>query len=238
MGYTTAQAKSFIGQIASLMQEEARKRGYEIVSTAIAQAIIESAAGTSSLGYKYHNYFGMKCGKSWKGASVNMKTKEEYKVGTLTTIRDNFRAYSSMAEGVRGYYDFISATRYLNLKTATTPKQYAEMLKADKYATSSSYVNTLVNTVNKYGLAKYDEVYVPKTPTAVTHRTLKKGCKGDDVKALQTFLNINGFCCGIADGVFGVKTETAVKAWQKANNLVPDGIIGVKSWAVLDNQLS
>lgn len=157
MGYSTAQAKAFINQIAPLIVAEGKKRGYKVFSTVIAQAIIESASNTSVLGYKYCNYFGMKCGSTWKGASVNLKTKEEYKVGVLTTIKDNFRAYSSMSEGVAGYYDFISAKRYSNLKTASTAKQYAEYLKADGYATSSTYVNTLVSTVNKYDLTKYDK---------------------------------------------------------------------------------
>jgi flagellum-specific peptidoglycan hydrolase FlgJ len=52
MGYTIAQAKTFIEQIAPLMQKEAKKRGYIIVSTAISQSVVESAAGTSSLGYR------------------------------------------------------------------------------------------------------------------------------------------------------------------------------------------
>lgn len=156
MGYTSAQAKAFIDMIAPMMVAEGRARGYKVISTAIAQAIIEGAAGTSGLA-KYHNHWGLKCGSSWKGKSVNMKTKEEYKVGTLTTIKDNFRAYDSDQEGVKGYYDFIGTKRYANLKTATSYKQYAEMLKADGYATSSTYINTLCTTVRKYGLDKYDE---------------------------------------------------------------------------------
>lgn len=156
MGYTSAQAKEFINMIAPIIVAEGKKRGYKVFSTVIAQAIVESASGTSSLGYKYHNYFGMKCGSSWRGSSVNMRTKEEYKVGVLTNIRDNFRVYESMEAGVAGYYDFISTKRYANLKTATDYVQYAERLKADGYATSSSYVNTLVNTVRKYNLTKYD----------------------------------------------------------------------------------
>lgn len=156
MGYSTAQAKAFINQIAPIIVAEGKKRGYRVFSTVIAQAIIESASNTSILGYKYCNYFGMKCGKSWKGSSVNLRTKEEYTVGTLTTIKDNFRAYANMEAGVAGYYDFIQASRYANLKTAVSAKQYAEYLKADGYATSSTYVNTLVSTVNKYDLTKYD----------------------------------------------------------------------------------
>ncbi len=165
MGYSSAQAKEFINKIAPLIVAEGKKRGYKIFSTVIAQAIIESASGTSSLGYKYHNYFGMKCGSSWKGKSVNLRTKEEYTVGTLTSIRDNFRVFNSMAEGVAGYYDFISTKRYANLKSAQTAQEYAERLKKDGYATSSTYVNTLVNTVKKYNLTKYDTgaiEYFPK----------------------------------------------------------------------------
>lgn len=155
MGYTTAQAKNFIKEIAPLIQAESKKRGYKVCSTVIAQAIVESGI-TSTLAVKYHNYFGMKCGSSWKGKSVNLKTKEEYTVGVLTTIKDNFRVYGSMAEGVVGYYDFVSAKRYANLKTAKDYVQYAEYLKQDGYATSSTYVNTLVSVVKKYDLTKYD----------------------------------------------------------------------------------
>ncbi len=157
MGYSSAQAKAFINMIAPLMVAEGHNRGYNIISTAIAQAIIEGAAGTSGLA-KYHNHWGLKCGSSWKGKSVNMKTKEEYTVGTLTTIKDNFRAYDTDAEGVAGYYDFISIKRYANLKNAKNYVEYANMLKADGYATSSTYVNTLCSTVVKYDLQKYDTV--------------------------------------------------------------------------------
>lgn len=159
MGYTEQQAKEFINRIAPLMINEAKARGYMIVSTAIAQAIIEGAAGTSGLA-KYHNHWGLKCGSSWKGKSVNMKTKEEYTVGTLTTIKDNFRAYDSDLEGVKGYYDFISTKRYANLRTAKNYVEYANYLKLDGYATSSTYVNTLCTTVRKYNLDKYDSMSI------------------------------------------------------------------------------
>ena len=157
MGYSASQAKAFIEYIAPLIQREGFARGYSIVSTTIAQAVIEGACGTSKLARDYHNHWGLKCGKSWKGKSVNMKTKEEYTPGQLTDIRDNFRAYDSDQEGVEGYYDFINTSRYSNLRDAKTYRQFAEYLKADGYATSSSYVNTLCNTVKKYDLTRYDE---------------------------------------------------------------------------------
>jgi len=157
MGYSASQAKAFIEHIAPLIQREGFARGYSIVSTTIAQAVIEGACATSKLARDYHNHFGMKCGKSYKGKSVNMRTKEEYTPGTLTDIRDNFRAYDSDVEGVEGYYDFINAKRYANLREAKTYRQFAEYLKADGWATSSTYVNTLCNTVKKYDLTRFDE---------------------------------------------------------------------------------
>lgn len=220
---TTEQCKKFIAEIVPLMQSEAKARGYRICSTAIAQACIESAYGTSSLGYKYNNYFGMKCGSKWQGKSVNLKTKEEYTVGTLTSISDNFRVYDSMVEGVKGYYDFISSARYKNLLTARTPKEYAEMLKQDGYATSSTYINTLVTTVAKWNLDKYDFMknYQP---------ILRKGDKGEDVKMLQKALNANGYNLTV-DGIFGTNTYNAVVAFQGEKGITKDGIVGNITWS-------
>ena len=226
------ECKKFVNEIAPIIQKVAKEKGYPICSTVIAQACIESAYGTSSLGWKYHNYFGMKCGSSWKGASVNMKTKEEYTVGTLTTIRDNFRVYPTMEDGVRGYYDFISTKRYANLKTATTPQMYAERLKADGYATSSSYVNTLMNTVRKWDLDKYDSNN-PVTDTIHDPKPiLKQGSKGDWVTIAQGRLVVAGYHINV-DGIFGPKTKEAVIQFQKANGLAADGIIGPKTWSKL-----
>ena len=156
---SSAQAKEFIQRIAPIIQDEAKARGYKVCSPIIAQACIESAFGTSSLGYRWHNYFGMKCGSAWKGNSVNLKTKEEYTVGKLTTIRDNFRAYPTMEDGVKGYFDFISAKRYSDLKSAVSPEEYLQKIKADGYATSSRYVQTNMDCVRKYDLFKWDWNY-------------------------------------------------------------------------------
>lgn len=224
---------TFISEIAPLMVIEAKKRGYKIVSTAIAQAIIESRWGESGLA-KYHNYFGLKCGSKWTGKSVNMKTKEEYTPGTLTTISDNFRVYDSMADGVKGYYDFISAYRYANLKVANTPKQYAEYLKSDGYATSSTYVSTLVNTVDKYNLALFDaelsgsESDPNRNPYLEPTKNVKYGSRGNDVRWLQVELGRKGYNL-VVDGIAKDKTINALKEFQKESGLVVDGICGVKT---------
>ena len=63
-------------------------------------------------------------------------------------------------------------------------------------------------------------------------KILKKGSKGDEVEVLQHLLNVKGHKVTI-DGDFGVKTEVAVKAYQKAKGLTADGIVGPKTWAAL-----
>lgn len=154
----TTEQKTFIENIAAAARKHAANYGIAVISPIIAQAINESGWGKSTLAAKYHNYFGMKCGSAWKGKSVNMSTCEEYEVGVLTQIKDNFRVYDSLEEGVKGYFDFISASRYANLKGVTDPKTYIENIKADGYATSSQYVKNLLNLVSAYNLTQYDNI--------------------------------------------------------------------------------
>ena len=146
----------FIEQIADCVEKYAYVYGIEVHSPIIAQAMLESGWGKSSLASKYHNYFGLKCGGAWKGKSVNMATKEEYKVGTLTNIRDNFRVFDSMEDGVKGYFDFINTKRYANLKGVRSPEEYVRRIKADGYATSSSYVDTLLKVIRDNNLTRFD----------------------------------------------------------------------------------
>ena len=153
----------FIEQIATYVKKYAYLYGIEVHSPIIAQAILESGWGKSSLASKYHNYFGLKCGGAWKGKSVNMATKEEFKVGTLTNIRDNFRVFDSMEDGVKGYFDFINYSRYANLRGVKDPEEYCRRIKADGYATSSAYVTNLMSVIRVNNLTRFDtDVEEPK----------------------------------------------------------------------------
>lgn len=172
---TEKQINDFIKTIAPIIQEYAKKNGYKIASAIIAQACLESAYGLSGLSANYYNYFGLKCGSAWKGKSVNLSTKEEYTKGTLTNIKDNFRVFDNMAAGVAGYFEFISTTRYKNLKTAKTPQEYLERIKADGYATSSTYVANNMALIEKYNLTKYDDFSkIAQEKKKTTKKTAKK----------------------------------------------------------------
>lgn len=155
--------KEFILTIAPIIQRVANERGYKFPSAIIAQACNESAYGRSSLGKNYNNFFGLKCGSAWKGKSVNLTTKEEYTVGTLTEIKDNFRVYDTMKDGVYGYFNFINYSRYSNLKDSVSSRNYLELIKSDGYATSSKYVDNVYAVVEAQCLLKWDFIQL-ETP--------------------------------------------------------------------------
>lgn len=149
--------QNFINKIGPIIAREAFARGYKYPSAIIAQACKESRFGDSKIMAKAHNYFGMKCGKSWKGKAFSAKTGEEYTPGKITNITACFRAYISMEAGVKGYFDFISTPRYANLKSATSVEDFCNKIKADGWATDSTYSSSLVDYVNKYALRSFDQ---------------------------------------------------------------------------------
>lgn len=173
--YNSEDIKNFIAYMQPIIQKEAFKRGYKIISTALAQAIIEGGCNTSDLARIHHNHFGMKCSESWLKAgkpAVNYKTMEEYN-GTYVKITDWFRSYPEGDEsGVAGYYDFISTPRYKNLKSAKDYQEYARFLKQDGWATSGSYVKTLCDVVKKYNLMRFDDVAVEYFPIVTGYSSI------------------------------------------------------------------
>ena len=69
--------------------------------------------------------------------------------------------------------------------------------------------------------------------TAGTQPMVYRGSRGDAVRRLQELLHKKGFDCGAVDGIFGSKTYAAVVAFQKANGLSADGIVGPLTWGKL-----
>jgi peptidoglycan hydrolase-like protein with peptidoglycan-binding domain len=62
---------------------------------------------------------------------------------------------------------------------------------------------------------------------------LRRGSRGPAVVRLQTLLTTAGFNPGATDGIFGSRTFAAVQAFQAANGLAVDGIVGVQTWTAL-----
>lgn len=74
---------------------------------------------------------------------------------------------------------------------------------------------------------------VPNVYYSVRLPLLKRGSEGAAVKTMQLMLLVNGYDVLAEYGSVGDKTETALKAYQKANSLEVDGKCGEKTWVAL-----
>lgn len=164
---TTSEVNNFINMIAPIAQAQAAKHEHKIfASVCIAQACCESAYGTSPRMKNANALFGIKVGSSkhrfgtaWKGKAYSTKTKECYDGKTYTQITDMFRAYDSIGDSVEDYFDMIcTSSRYSGALNQPTPRKCIEGIQKAPYATSPTYVSTIMSIINKYNLTKYDTV--------------------------------------------------------------------------------
>lgn len=125
-------------------------------SITVAQAILKSGWGQSSLSTSAHNLFGIK--GSYNGHSVVMRTREVYG-GRSVYVNANFRAYANNSESVTDHGRFLNVnSRYRNLLGDTNYVSVANKLRQDGYATDPSYANSLINLVRTYNLTQLDSV--------------------------------------------------------------------------------
>ncbi len=151
--------EEFIKRIADLVIKYAPQYDIKVHSPIIAQAILESASGTSELAVNACNYFGLKYRENRCPSASGTYTKvgsEQKEDGSYVSSTMLWFKFPDMESGVKGYFDFINTSNYSNLKGVTDPKTYLENIKADDYATSKNYVTNLMNVIDKYDLTKYD----------------------------------------------------------------------------------
>ena len=217
-------AEQFLTIIKPVVIADMKKTGI-LASLTAAQAFIESAKGNSGLTAKANNLFGMK--GSYNGQYIIMPTKE-FVNGQYITVNAKFRKYSSWSESIADHSNlFLRSSRYSNLRDCKDYKMACKNVQADGYVTSPTYANTLIKTIETYGLYSWDGVELKPTgnPYPVPTKNLKKGSRGNDVRWLQYELTQRGYHL-ICDGIFGAKTDQAVRAFQANNKLVVDGIVG------------
>lgn len=228
MAYT---AEEFLAKIKPDVIADMKSSGI-LASLTGAQALIESNKGNSGLAKKANNLFGIKANKSWKGEYVTMPTKE-YVNGKYITVDAKFRKYSSWEASINDHSKFLKDNkRYANLIGVTNYQLACKLIQQDGYATSPTYAKTLTDTIERYKLYEWDKEAIAGSGEIIKP-TLRRGDKNDYVLHWQKYLSMAGFYHGAIDGIFGAQTEQAVKDWQKANGLNPDGIIGAKSWGAL-----
>lgn len=152
----------FIPTIAPLVVSENQRRGNPLFSSVvIAQAICESAWGQSKLMMKANAIFGIKAFSGWKGKVYNAKTQECYDGSTYTNITACFRAYNSLSESISDYFDLITKSeRYRKACVSDSPLECITAIKNGGYATSPTYINTIMSIIKSNNLTKYDNMKI------------------------------------------------------------------------------
>ena len=153
---------TFIERITPFISLYAAQYGFGVVSAIVAQAILESANGTSELAVHANNFFGLKHSKGRCPTATGVYAKkgsEQLPDGSYVSGDMLWCKFPTMEAGVQGYFDFLKNGwgRYDNLIGITDPQTYLETIRADGYATSLDYVKKVWAVLLKYDLRQYDE---------------------------------------------------------------------------------
>lgn len=138
----------YIGKYAAMAVDQQSEFGIP-ASITLAQGLLESAAGQSTLAREGNNHFGIKCHADWKGE---------------TMLRDDdapdecFRVYENAAHSFDDHSRFLCRKRYAPLFThdVTDYQAWARGLSACGYATDPQYADRLIAIIERYALYLYD----------------------------------------------------------------------------------
>lgn len=143
-------AQKYVTRFESIARTEMEKFGIP-ASISLAQGLVESRAGTSTLARRNNNHFGMKCfsKKCPKGHCSN-HTDDSHK--------DFFRVYDNAWESWRAHSQMLATGRYASLKKyGRDYRNWAYGLKTLGYATDRNYADKLIGMIERYNLHKYDK---------------------------------------------------------------------------------
>jgi len=146
---TTDLVWAYIDQYKEIAKDNMRKYGVPS-SITMAQAILESGAGTGPLSVNANNHFGIKCHKGWTGPSVS---HDDDSAGEC------FRKYDQPGESFQDHSMFLTTrSRYASLFTLDKDdyKAWAKGLRSAGYATDSRYPEKLIGLIDRYQLNKFD----------------------------------------------------------------------------------
>ena len=219
---TQAQNSAFIDYIEKYKKtaiKEMERAGVP-ASIKLAQALLESNAGRSTLARKANNHFGMKCGSSWKGKTFHREDDDYDEFGNLK--KSCFRAYRKAVDSYIAHSEFLrdpkKAHRYgflFRIET-TNYKRWARGLKKAGYATAGNYDNKLISLIETYNLHEYDKM----RNNAFPDRPENEAIAGLDLR------KINGAKVvfaknGITVQDISFKTDVSLNALKKYNENLP-----------------
>ncbi len=143
-------ALSYIERYKDLAISEMMRTGVP-ASITLAQGMIESDFGRSTLAREANNHFGIKCHNGWTGPSINYDDDRR---------NECFRKYRNAEESFKDHSDFLRyGSRYRSLFDLRTGdyKSWAHGLKKAGYATNPDYANLLIRKIEENNLAQLDD---------------------------------------------------------------------------------
>lgn len=118
-------------------------------SITLAQGLLESGAGRSTLATQGNNHFGIKCHSEWQGASMLRNDDKP---------NECFRVYGSVTDSFRDHSLFLRKNRYASLFDLDIKdyQGWARGLKKCGYATDPNYAARLISIIELYQLNRFD----------------------------------------------------------------------------------
>ena len=183
-------------------------------SITLAQGLVESDAGRSTLATQANNHFGIKVGSSWTGP---------YVLRNDDAPNEKFRKYKSARESFVDHSKFLQGRRYQGLfqLPITDYKAWARGLKAAGYATEPAYADILIRIIESYNLSQFDS---GKFKTAV-HTSVSTASSGFFDRHIVYRNNKNYFIIvELGDDMATISRETglSLRKLYKYNDLPKD----------------
>ena len=216
-----ASQQAFIESVAEGAIEGWNEYGV-LPSITVAQAILESGWGSSTLSTQAHNLFGIK--GSYNGNYVTMSTREVIN-GQSVYVNAAFRAYDNNSESVEDHGNFLySNSRYSNLLGDTSYTDVAQKLSQDGYATDPYYSSSLISLVKTYDLTQLDSIAIANTPVITNKSDYTQTNNGASTTATATYYTVQS-----GDTLSGIAVEynTTTATLTSLNNLSNPNLIYV-----------
>lgn len=191
----------YIATYKQIAVDEMKRSGVP-ASITLAQGILESGSGTSTLAVKANNHFGIKCHSSWTGKKIYKDDDAKHEC---------FRVYSSAEQSFRDHSDFLKNNqRYAALfqLKQTDYKGWANGLKKAGYATNPVYASRLIGIIEDYNLQQYDTGNIPNNNTVVTVQQKPQPTTTEPASKPVKYFSSNGFELSMAEFEVGETNNT------------------------------
>ncbi len=148
--------QQYIAAYKDLAMAEMQRTGIP-AAIKLAQGILESQAGESPLSKRSNNHFGIKCKTEWTGARTYHDDDAR---------GECFRVYNSVEESYKDHSEFLKTRAHYSFLFLLDPADYkgwANGLKKAGYATSKTYPQQLIKTIEENNLQQYSELVITKS---------------------------------------------------------------------------